>query len=70
MGKVRHLDVADLWAQEKVRSGTVELCKVLGSEDPADVLTKHVDQKTPTNMLSKMGMYALPGRAPCAPEIV
>ena len=70
LGKVRHLDVADLWAQEKVRSGTVALCKFLGSENPADVLTKHVDQKTLTKMLSKMGMYALPGRASCAPEIV
>ena len=70
MGKVRHLDLADLWAQEKVRSGTVELCKVLENENPADVLTKHVDQKTLTKLLSKIGMYAPPGRASCAPEIV
>ena len=26
LGKIRHLDVADLWAQHEVRSGAIELC--------------------------------------------
>ena len=32
LGKIRHLDCADLWIQEKVRSGTVQLCKIAGQE--------------------------------------
>ena len=29
LGEIRHLDVADLWAQDKVRSGAVELCEIV-----------------------------------------
>ena len=37
MGKVRHLDCTDLWVQEVVRSCRVELLKISGAENPADV---------------------------------
>ena len=30
LGKVRHIEVNQLWIQEKVRGKTVELCKVKG----------------------------------------
>ena len=70
MGRIRHLDTTDLWVQEVVRSGRVELVKVLGSENPADVLTKYVDRVTMSKMLQKMGMRQLEGRAKCAPAIV
>jgi hypothetical protein len=69
MGKIRHLDTTDLWVQEVVRSGRVELQKVLGSENPADVLTKYVDKPLMSRMLDKMGMQKLDGRAKCAPAI-
>ena len=39
LGKVRHLDVADRWAQAKVRTGVVELVKVLGADNPAYIMT-------------------------------
>ena len=44
LGKVRHLATTDLWIQEKVRSGQIELFKVLGTESPADALTKYIDR--------------------------
>ena len=69
MGKIRHLDTTDLWVQEVVRSGRVELCKVLGAENPADILTKYVERPLIDKMLSKIGMTKLDGRAKCAPEI-
>ena len=69
MGKIRHLDTTDLWVQEVVRSGRVELVKVLGSENPADVLTKFVDRPLLDKMLAKMNMQKLDGRAKCAPAI-
>ena len=43
LGKTRHLDVADLWAQGKVRSGAIELCKILSAENPADIMTTYVE---------------------------
>ena len=39
IGKVRHLAVAQLWVQDLVRSGECRLHKVLGTENPADLMT-------------------------------
>ena len=46
LGKVRHLDVVYLWAQDKVLTGVVELAKVLGADKPADIMTKYTDKAT------------------------
>ena len=68
LGKVRHLDVADLWAQAKVRTGVVELVKVLGADNPADSMTKYTDRPILEKMILKMNMHTLPVRATCAPQ--
>ena len=39
LGKLRHLDTHTLWIQQAVRTGRVDLRKVLGEENPADLLT-------------------------------
>ena len=39
LGRVRHLAVADLWIQDRLRTHDFELVKVLGSDNPADMLT-------------------------------
>ena len=67
MGKLRHLDVTDLWVQQKVRSKAVELVKVLGTENPADMMTKYVDRAILEKMLGLIGMEVKEGRAACAP---
>ena len=41
LGKLRHLDTHTLWVQQAVRTGTVDLRKVLGEVNPADLFTKH-----------------------------
>ena len=38
--KTRHLDVADLWMQTAVRKKKLEVRKILGTENDADLLTK------------------------------
>ena len=67
LGKIRHLATTDLWIQDKVRSRQIELLKVLGSENPADVLTKYVNRQTMQKALDAMGMHVLSGRPACAP---
>ena len=67
LGKIRHLDVTDLWCQEKVRDGTVTLHKVLGAENPADIMTKYVDSPTLLKMLPLMNLYPMEGRSEIAP---
>ena len=69
MGKIRHLDCTDLWVQEIIRTGRIELLKISGDDNPADVLTKYVEKPLMTTMLNKMGMKSLTGRAKCAPAI-
>ena len=69
LGRVRHLDAEDLWIQSKVRDGHVDLFKVKGSENPADILTKYVSADLIYKMLLKMNLRFLDGRSPAAPEL-
>ena len=39
-GKVRHIEVSQLWLQQKVNQGDIRLIKVSGNENAADHLTK------------------------------
>ena len=67
LGKIRHLATTDLWIQDKVRSKTIELLKILGTENPADVLTKYVNRQSMEKALATMGMVTMSGRPECAP---
>ena len=69
MGKIRHLDTTDLWVQEVIRSDRVQLNKVLGTENPADIFTKYVERALIEKMLKNIGMEKMDGRAKCAPAI-
>ena len=42
LGKVRHIDVSQLWLQEKVAEGQIQVMKVKSEENKSDALTKHV----------------------------
>ena len=42
LGKVRHLHVQELWIQDAVATGRLEVVKIDGKENPADGLTKHL----------------------------
>ena len=69
IGKVRHLAVGQLWIQEKVRSGEIALYKVVGTENPADALTKHVPRETADQHMWTMRLIREHGRAESAPQI-
>ena len=40
LGRMRHIEVRDLWLQEEVRNGKVKVEKILGTENPSDLMTK------------------------------
>ena len=61
------LAVADLWAQDKVRSGAIELCTILSAEKPADTMTKYIEKPLLEKVMLKMNMHVMEGRAACAP---
>ena len=41
-GKLRHININCLWIQERQNAKDLELRKVLGTENPADLMTKHL----------------------------
>ena len=67
LGKLRHLDVEDLWVQEQVRNKKVHLHKVVGSENPADIFTKYVDYPILQKAMRTMNLVQESGRAASAP---
>ena len=70
LGKLRHLDTHTLWIQQAVRSGRVDLRKVAGSENPADLLTKHSLSRE--KLIELTGLYScrhIEGRAESAPKV-
>ena len=69
LGRIRHLAVSDLWVQDKIRAGDFTLQKVLGSENPADIMTKHVSRDLINKHLPAMSCRWESGRADSAPEI-
>ena len=42
--RARHIEVRDLWAQDRVAKGELQIKKVKGEENVADGLTKHADK--------------------------
>ena len=45
MGRVRHLDVRMLRLQDQQRRRVLEVVKVLGTANPADLVTKHASKE-------------------------
>jgi hypothetical protein len=68
IGKVRHLAVAQLWAQDLVRSKVCRLFKVLGTENPADLMTKPLARTEIDGHLGRLGLSRATGRAETAPR--
>ena len=56
MGKLRHVDTQALWVQSKVKEKTIELRKVRGDSNPADLLTKPLDGRRILALMRIMGL--------------
>ena len=68
IGKVRHLAVAQLWVQDLLRSRECRLHKVLGTENPADLMTKPLARAEIDGHLGRLGITRATGRAETAPQ--
>ncbi len=68
LGKMRHIDTHLLWIQQAVRSRRVDLRKVAGEGNPADLCTKHLASRDKVLQLVRlMGCECRGGRATTAP---
>ena len=69
IGRVRHLAVGQLWVQEKLRYKEFSLYKVLGLQNPADMLTKHVSAEELCRNQTAVNLRSETGRADSAPQV-
>ncbi len=70
LGRLRHVDTQCLWVQQKVRDNDVELRKVKGELNPADVFTKHLaGEEKVKSMLQLFGCEFRGGRTASAPKL-
>ena len=69
LGKLRHVDTQCLWIQQRVRDHTIELVKVRGEENPADLFTKHLTRQDRIHGLLLFGRSYADGRAASALQL-
>ena len=56
LGKMKHLEIRDLWLQKEVREGKVLVGKVPGEENPADLMTKILTKSEIKSRLGRMSI--------------
>ena len=64
LGRMRHVEVKDLWLQGLVKSGRVSLRKVRGDINPADPMTKYLDRAAIQRLLGLGGVLVDPAGGP------
>ena len=70
IGKVRHMDTQVMWIQQRVRNNDIDLYKILGEENPADLMAKaEIPKERMEQLLEKMGCRFEGGRAESAPKL-
>ena len=64
---MRHIEVCQLWLQDKVKSGVIKIVKVGTNENLADALTKYISRESMNMHLRNTHQTALTGRHELAP---
>ena len=68
LGRLRHVQTRHLWVQQRVHHGDLRLKKEPGDRIVSDALTKLLDEKRMTKLLTMMGYAFRRGRTALAPE--
>ena len=69
LGKIRHLDVAQLWVQQMVSDGSLEVVKIKNDFNSADLFTKHLGRVTMDKCIDLLGHTFATGRSAIAPAL-
>jgi len=68
LGKIRHIEVNQLWLQEKVNSGEIQVMKVKGEGNLADGLTKALEGPGVKKHVFLTGQEIVQGRHILTPD--
>ena len=69
LGKVRHLAVHLLWVQGAIRDGRIEVDKIPGKANPADLFTKFLPESSIDSCMDALAQRYSQGRAESAPAV-
>ena len=69
LGKIRHLEVSQLWLQQRVASEGLKIEKVKGTENVADALAKHLGVEDMKMHMDGVGLEHRSGRHELIPEV-
>ena len=69
LGRTRHIDTGLLWMQQTAAERRLEYSKVLGTDNPADLLTKHLNAEVLDRHCLKINLSFPQGRAATAPTL-
>ena len=62
-GRLRHVKIGHLWVQELAESDEVRFCKVKGTQNPADLMTKHLSAAKVAPLVQALGLQRRSGHA-------
>ena len=62
-GKLRHINISCLWIQDRQDSKQLELRRVLGTENPAELMTKHLARQSLDKCMKQLNQHRAVGRA-------
>ena len=69
MGKVRHIEVNQLWLQDKVATGDIKVEKIDGVKNIADQLTKYVGREGLVFRMERTNQKIVTGRHMLMPNV-
>ena len=69
MGKIRHIEVSQLWVQDRVARGDIKVTKVDGTKNIADHLTKYLTRDGIEFHLGQTSQKLASGRHEMMPEM-
>ena len=68
-GRVRHIEVRELWVQDRVAKGDLKIVKVRGEDNVADGLTQHVDKQKMEQYMKACGIVRKSRRHELSPAL-
>ena len=69
LGKMRHIDTSYLWLQQQSIKDKIKFNKVPGTENPADMNTKGLNESQISKYTEMLNMEHRDGRSELAPEL-
>ena len=68
-GRVRHIDVHDVWIQQHVHDGGFGVVKLKNTFNSFDMMTKHLGREDLEKCVHQLSCKFLDGRSELAPQL-